>query len=41
MPDPGSWAGAQEFSSPIIPEDYCRMSCMRSGIVMQQQHPLV
>jgi len=31
----------KNFHSPIIPKDYCRMSCMRSDIVMQQQHPLV
>ena len=41
VPDPGCRVGAQEFPSPTVPKDYCRMSCMRSGIVMQQQHPLV
>ena len=31
----------KKFPAPSFQKIHCHMSCMRSGIVMQQQHPLV
>jgi len=33
--------GLKNYPAPSFQKIHCRMSCMRSGIVIQQQHPLI